>query len=94
MRLPGLDPDRRYRVAPVPVGRPPTGLLPPAWWRTGPVPAAHGQDAGHRDLVWPAGVEPADVGVVVSGAVLAGSGLMSPQVDPDHVVLLSVTAVD
>jgi alpha-galactosidase len=31
LRLPGLDPARRYRVVPVPVGQPPSGI-PPRWW--------------------------------------------------------------
>lgn len=30
--LPGLDPSRRYRVAPVLVGSPDHGLTPPPWW--------------------------------------------------------------
>ena len=30
--LPGLDPERRYRVAPVTVGSPDHGLTPPPWW--------------------------------------------------------------
>ncbi len=32
LRFPGLDPHRRYRVAPILVGRPPSGLRPPEWW--------------------------------------------------------------
>ncbi|WP_043596891.1 alpha-galactosidase [Frigoribacterium sp. MEB024] len=32
--LPGLDPERRYRVAPVTVGSPDHGLTPPPWWGT------------------------------------------------------------
>jgi alpha-galactosidase len=32
LRFPGLDPRRRYRVRPVTVGRPPSGLRPPPWW--------------------------------------------------------------
>ena len=32
LRLPGLDPLRRYRVSPVLVGRAPSGLRPPRWW--------------------------------------------------------------
>lgn len=35
LRFPGLDPDRRYRIAPVLVGRPPSGLRPPLWWAEG-----------------------------------------------------------
>ena len=32
LRFPGLDPARRYRVRPVLLDYPPTGLKPPAWW--------------------------------------------------------------
>ena len=32
VRFPGLDPDRRYRVEPVRIGRSPSGLRAPAWW--------------------------------------------------------------
>ncbi|GII03017.1 alpha-galactosidase [Planobispora takensis] len=32
LRFRGLDPARRYRVRPVPVGTPPAGLRPPRWW--------------------------------------------------------------
>src|SRR4029453_905567 len=32
VRFSGLDPHRRYRVRPVVVGRPPSGLNPPPWW--------------------------------------------------------------
>ncbi|MGA5299783.1 alpha-galactosidase [Nucisporomicrobium flavum] len=32
LRFRGLGPDRRYRLRPVIVGRPPSGLIPPRWW--------------------------------------------------------------
>lgn len=32
LRFPGLDPTRRYRVVPLAVGAPPSGLVPPSWW--------------------------------------------------------------
>ena len=32
IRLPGLDPQRRYRVTPVMLDFPPSGLVPPLWW--------------------------------------------------------------
>lgn len=35
LRFRGLDHDRRYRLAPVRIGPPPSGLLPPRWWETG-----------------------------------------------------------
>lgn len=38
-RLPGLDPDRRYRVRPLPVGgeAPTIADAPPSWWAAGEV---------------------------------------------------------
>jgi alpha-galactosidase len=95
LRLPGLDQERRYRVAPVLVGRPPSGLRPPAWWRTVPVPVHPELEyAEHQDLIWPRDADGDEVGVVLSGAILTLSGLMAPQIDPDQVVLFSATAVD
>ncbi len=44
VRFPGLDPERRYRVEPVMIGRPPPGLRIPAWW---------GQDADPRATILP-----------------------------------------
>lgn len=38
--LPGLDPDRRYRVSPVPVSATPSGLKQPPWW---PAPSEPGE---------------------------------------------------
>ncbi len=35
IRLPGLDPDRTYRVTPIQIGAGPAGLTVPAWWREG-----------------------------------------------------------
>ncbi|MDQ7991817.1 MAG: alpha-galactosidase [Propionicimonas sp.] len=32
VRFPGLAADLRYRVTPLPAGRPPAGLQPPPWW--------------------------------------------------------------
>jgi alpha-galactosidase len=32
LRLRGLDRDGRYRLRPVIVGAPPSGLIPPRWW--------------------------------------------------------------
>ena len=33
LRFPGLDPNRHYRIRPVPLGQPPSGLRPPRWWQ-------------------------------------------------------------
>ena len=87
--LPGLDPDRRYRVEPLLIGgHPPHGLRPPRWWgkRRGD-PLGYGN--GSISLV-PTG-EPE---VVLSGRALGLAGLMAPMIDPEQAVLYLVTAVD
>jgi alpha-galactosidase len=90
--LPGLDPDRRYRVRPVIVGQQPRGLFRPNWW--GGTPLARGAaGASHGDgwRTWP---EDTLEGVVLSGATLARSGLMAPGLHPEQAVLLEARAVD
>ena len=80
VRFPGLDPDRRYRVEPVTIGRPPSGLRAPAWWgleTTSPIKA------------WPVGAS-----VTLPGRVLGTVGLIDPPVNPDQAVLYLLTAVD
>jgi alpha-galactosidase len=32
LTFPGLNPERHYRIRPLLVGSPPSGLHPPAWW--------------------------------------------------------------
>lgn len=89
--LPGLDPDRRYRVTPVVELLPHRGR-PPAWWGLR-VPAGDAYaalDAGERPRLVPDG----ELGVELSGAALAHAGLMPANIDPDHAVLYLVTAVD
>lgn len=89
--LPGLDPVRRYRVAPV-VDLLPHRGRPPAWWGLRP-PAMDeyaALDAGERPRLVPDGEQ----GVALSGAALAHAGLMPANIDPDHAVLYLVTAVD
>jgi alpha-galactosidase len=54
LRLRGLDPARRYRVRPVRPGRPPSGLLPPAWWGTdGTGVVINGATLAHAGLACP-----------------------------------------
>lgn len=53
LRFPGLDPVLRYRVRPLPVGRVPSGLQPPAWWgvpRGGDPTGAGGVELSGRQL--------------------------------------------
>ena len=91
LQLPGLDPNRRYRVRPVPIGQQPRGLSRPDWWGApaARVPGIPSHNGGWRP--WPAG--PFE-GVVLSGAVLAHAGLMAPGLDPEQAVLLEARAVD
>jgi alpha-galactosidase len=77
LRLRGLDPDRRYRVRPILVGTPPSGLTPPRWW-------GGSATAGDLGADFP--------GAVLLGAVLEHTGIAAPIVHPDQVVLFAVTA--
>jgi alpha-galactosidase len=77
LRLRGLDPDRRYRVRPILVGTPPSGLTPPRWW-------GGSGTAGDLGADFP--------GAVFLGAVLQHTGIAAPIVHPDQVVLFAVTA--
>ncbi len=44
--LPGLDPARRYRVAPIVVGDPDEGFVAPAWWNGGSGTVLSGRSLG------------------------------------------------
>ena len=93
LRLPGLDASRRYRVAPVLVGRAPSGLRPPAWWGVERDWSNELEDlTAHK----PPRFVPSrpDLGVVLPGSALASNGLTDAPVDPDHVILYEVTAID
>ena len=93
LRLPGLDASRRYRVVPVLVGRAPSGLRPPAWWGVERDWSNELEDlTAHK----PPRFVPSrpDLGVVLPGSALASNGLTDAPVDPDHVILYEVTAVD
>jgi alpha-galactosidase len=88
LRFPGLDPDRRYRVRPLLVGTPPSGLFPPPWWGVG---TAVGQGSGDGG---PEGAQAwANAGVELPGRILTELGLAHAPVDPDQVVLFAVDAV-
>ena len=92
LRFAGLDPQRRYRIRPIVVGRPPSGLNPPPWW------GRH-----HRRLSIPRAKRhsarlglPADGGrgLVVSGATLASAGVMAADMHPEHAILYRAEAID
>lgn len=83
----GLDPDRRYRVAPRLVGSAPSGLEPPAWWGGARTDGRIAVDPGHpytqleEALPFP--------GAVLTGAMLADIGVQPPRIHPDQVVLFT-----
>jgi alpha-galactosidase len=94
VRMPGLDPHRRYRVQPALLQHAPSGLRPPAWWN---VTAEWDHDvyedvAAHKP---PRYVAKGDTpGVVLAGSVLASVGLAAAPINPDHSVIYLVQAVD
>jgi alpha-galactosidase len=91
LQLPGLDPNRRYRVCPIVVGHPPSGLNPPPWW--GAVTTEFEPSGMRRTVGW--GL-PADggSGIVLSGAALASIGVMSADMHPEHAILYRAEALD
>jgi alpha-galactosidase len=91
IRLPGLDPDRRYRVTPLMLDYLPSGLVPPPWWgatRIGRDP--YEQRALHAPTRFATSGSP---GVVLSGAALATVGLSAPVVDPEHSIVYLAEAI-
>jgi alpha-galactosidase len=93
IQLPGLAADQRYRVTPLMLDFPPSGLRPPPWWGVRPAAA---NEYEHQHSGFPARlvVDPLTLGVELSGAVLAEAGLMAAQVDPEHAVIYLAEAVD
>ena len=93
LRFPGLDPSRRYRVAPAMVGTPPSGLRPPLWWGlerdyTRELDdLAAGQPPKFRAVADQAGVE-------LPGSLLVSTGLTDAPINPDHTVIYLVDAID
>jgi alpha-galactosidase len=89
--LPGLDPDRRYRVVPVERLLPRSGRVP-TWWglRTPSWEEIHELPPGTRPVLQPDG----ELGVELTGAALARAGVMPASINPDHAVIYQVTAVD
>ncbi|WFE34530.1 alpha-galactosidase [Micromonospora sp. WMMD975] len=89
VRLPGLDPARRYRV------RPPAGVPEPATLELAPPGWLAGADAGTGTGTGTgagAGAG-AGAGVVLAGSVLGAVGLQLPALHPEQALLLEVTAV-
>ena len=86
LRLPGLDPARRYRVDLRVLGEPSPGYVWPAWAREGADPATDAKGAGYGP---PALVDHLEV----PGAVLLRTGLAAPVMAPESAFLLEVTAL-
>lgn len=92
LRLPGLDPDRRYRVTPVLPGSPPNGVLPPAWWGVQrPIP---GELTELALTGAPAFSVVGEVGVELTGRVLGSVGLTHAPSFPDQAVVYLAEAID
>jgi alpha-galactosidase len=91
LRFPGLDPDRRYHIRPVPIGRPPSGLNPPPWWGATTAEWEPSEERRARGWGLPADGGP---GLVLSGAALASAGVMAADMHPEHAILYRVEALD
>jgi len=90
LRFPGLDPGQRYRIRPILVGRPPSGLNPPAWW--GGVETDF-DPSGERRIVGWGLTEDGGPGLILSGAALASSGVMAADMHPEHAILYRAEAI-
>ncbi len=77
LRIPGLLPAQRYRIRPVIVGNPPSGLFAPPWFN-----AEDGAEPSKTEYR----------GVQLTGLGLATVGLRAPRLDPDQTVLFLITA--
>lgn len=79
IRLPGLDPERSYRVRPVLVGATPGGLGAPAWWQ----------------VSWPRGGPAVTEvpGEVFTGAVLSRVGIQAPNLQPEQALIFRAEAL-
>jgi alpha-galactosidase len=91
LRFPGLDPDRRYRIRPIPVGRPPSGLNPPPWW--GAITAEWEPSGERRALGWGLPTD-GGPGLVLTGAALASTGVMAAGMHPEHAILYRAESLD
>ncbi|WP_375389564.1 alpha-galactosidase [uncultured Amnibacterium sp.] len=91
IRLPGLEPERRYRVTPVPLGWQPEASEAPPWWGL-----THGRSYDHAT-----GVRPGprwrpvrgSTGIVSTGRLLGTVGLAAAGLAAEHAVLYLVEAL-
>ena len=92
LRLPGLDPNRSYRIRPIPLGHPPTGLNPPPWW---PATATREFEPAGESRAHSWGL-PADggPGLILPGAALTSTGVMAATTHPEQAILYRADALD
>jgi alpha-galactosidase len=90
LRFPGLDPDRQYRIRPILVGPPPSGLSPPPWW--GAITTEFEPSGDRRDVGWGLPADGGD-GLILTGAMLASAGVMAANMHPEHAILYRAEAV-
>jgi alpha-galactosidase len=90
LRFPGLAPDRRYRIRPILVGRPPPGLDPPPWW--GATTPAFEPSGERRHVGWGLPADGGD-GLILTGAMLGSTGVMAANMHPEHAILYRAEAV-
>lgn len=93
LRFRGLDPDRRYWLRPLLIGRAPSGIHPPPWWAVARDLSRETDElvAGRAPSLAPVGGR---AGVVLPGSVLASTGLVNALMHPDHAVIYLADAVD
>jgi len=94
LTLRGLDPERRYRVTPLPLSREAFGVWTvPPWFG---LPSADGAVASDGVTPLPRPAQPDDVprGTVLTGRALAVAGLQAPEAPPETSLVLLVEAVD
>ncbi len=88
VRLPGLQPERRYRIRPVMPGGALPGLIPPPWW------GVEGFTSQSLDSAQTSIALEDIVGMEATGRVLATVGVPHPVVNPEQVVLYWVEDSD
>jgi alpha-galactosidase len=92
LRLPGLDPNRRYRIRPIPLGHPPSGLNPPPWWQATTTNQfdPSGEPQTHTWGLSPDGGR----GLTLPGAALTSTGIMTANTHPEQAILYRAEALD
>ena len=89
--FPGLDANRRYRVRPIPLGRPPSGLNPPPWWHATSTELGYSDQPKIHDWGLPPDGGP---GLTLPGAALTTTGLMPAKTHPEQAIFYRADAID